>query len=238
MADIGVTDFAFTNTPMIEDVLSSHRLRGKLNLHPAFPYANAVNDRLSRSGLYGTVKHYTSNLKMIEKLLAAKQALTGDYYKIVKSVIKSEVACYNGQKCRSVGLLNVATDFLLGSGRTDLITDFVVAAHSLNLQPYFYTMNSVKLLTLLSSLDFEKRVTVISNFNRRGFRMYPDPSQVMNALSNRSPNVKFIAMSIFVSEPRDDLRFVRDQKIDGVLFGGTNFDHIQNNLNFFSEINK
>lgn len=235
--DIGIRDFCFTVNSKTVDAINIIIDDCPFNLHPALPYAHEINDLISKKGLVGAVLTKTSNTSYINLFYACTKALFGNYNNIIKIFIMAELKKLPKENIKSIGLLNVANDFLLGLKRHDLIKSFYkVVRNDMKKIPFFYTMNFTKMADLLWGNDY-KNCAIIFNYNEIGFRTNPS-KDLIDEYIDKYRDCESIAMSVFSGKNfQSPNEFIaKAANLSGVLFGSSKKENIFSNYNDFSKL--
>ena len=83
------------------------------NLHPAIPYAHGINEKLAAYGLTEAILNTIKDVGF-EILRAAIFLFFKNYVYAFKVLIYSKICNLPLKNIKSIGLLNIASDFLLG----------------------------------------------------------------------------------------------------------------------------
>jgi hypothetical protein len=221
--DAGLREYAFTATPKMLNVLSSISEEYPFLLHPAFPYAQAVNKKLADMGFIGAFADVVRSSSVWAVLGAAATSLRHDYRRAVDLYIRYELQGINWDRVSSIGLLNVATDFLLGLRREDILDQFCsVVRQQYGKTPVLYTMNFPRLAASVWPED-NHGTRMIFNFNEKGFRTNPSLKDVIQAVEAHHGREIYI-MSLYSGRGKTDPHefLARYPGIKGVLFGSSN----------------
>ena len=138
--EAGIRDFSFTVTPKTIQAINLIIEDCPFNLHPSIPYAHAVNDLISEKGLLGAIKDKVSKAGLFSTITSVFPAMLGNYIPVIGSLIRAELSGLPMSRVQSVGLLNVATDFLIGINRFDILRQFDLAVQKIGIKTVFYTM--------------------------------------------------------------------------------------------------
>ena len=227
----GLTDFCFTVTPKTIAAINLVIDDCPFDLHPALPYAQTTNALIAKSGLVGALKAKLPTTNYIQLTTAFLWALFGRYERVVKLIVLSELKGIPLGKIKSVGLLNVATDLLLGIKRYDLLNCFdSVIRDDLKMETMFYTMNFPKLASIMWEQN-SSSCALVFNINSDGFRTNPTLDEVITAIDYFGDN-NSIGMSLFsggeFSSVKKTLASVPNLK--GVLFGSSKAINIKSNI--------
>ena len=221
----GVRDFMFTVHPKTLKALELIYDDCPFNLHLSLPYAHSVNELITELGMFGTIKSFLKNVGLSYATKAAFNALRGSYKDIITIILRHEVSPYSKFNISSINLLNVATDFLIGSGRGDILKDFYFSvSEDFKVKPGFFTMNYPMVANFIWNKQSFDSAQIIFNVNPGGFRMNPSKDEVFEALDKYKDRTN-IAMSIFSSKSSFDevMSFLGDNRsIKGALFGSSN----------------
>tara|TARA_B100000795_G_C22801861_1_gene442383 strand:+ start:2004 stop:2831 length:828 start_codon:yes stop_codon:yes gene_type:complete len=233
--EAGIKDFSFTVTPKTIQAIHLIIEDCPFNLHPSIPYAHAVNDLISEKGLLGAIKDKVVKAGVLSTVTSIFAAMFGNYTPVIGSLIRAELAGLPMSRVQSVGLLNVATDFLIGIDRFDILRQFDLAVQKMGVQTVFYTMNFERLAKGISN-EGCKGCSIVFNLNQSGFRMNPSKKAVFESLK-KYDYFETVAMSLFSGSQKEDLRkfLTSCPKIDGVLFGSSNKNNIVNSVKLFSD---
>lgn len=236
--EAGIKDFSFTVTPKTVEAIHLVIDSCPFNLHPSIPYAHAVNDLISESGLLGAVKDKVLKAGVFPTITSLFPAAFGNYVPVIGSLIRAELAGLPISKVQSIGLLNVATDFLVGINRFDILHQFNLAVKKMRVNTVFYTMNFERLAKGISN-EGCRECSIVFNLNQSGFRMNPSKQEVLKSLKQYNSFDK-VAMSLFSGSQEGELRkFLKScPDIDGVLFGSSNKNNIINSVALFSSSQK
>ena len=227
--DEGIRDFSFTVNDKTVKAINLIIEECPFNLHPSLPYAHRINELILEKGLAGTVLFKIKQFGLINIFTAGLAAMFNKHRKIIDLLIRSELEGIPLENVRSIGLLNVATDFILGSKRFDLLHDFYhVVSSKYNCKPMFYTMNFEKLADSLWGQGFTD-CAIVFNFNKNSFRTNPSLKSVSLAVS-KYHNRETIAMSIFSGSKPDEVAEVLADvpSLSAVLFGSSQKENIKN----------
>lgn len=232
---VGIRDFAFTVNSKTIDAINLVKADCPFNLHPSLPYAHRVNELILDKGLAGAIFFKIKQFGFFNLFTAGLAAFLNKNRKILKLLILSELEGIPMENVRSIGLLNIATDFILGSKRIDLLHDFYgVVAKEFNSQPLFYTMNFKKLANALWGQGLID-CAIVFNYNKSGFRTNPSLEDIQFSIEFYKDR-DTIAMSMFsgseASEIEDLLSHV--PSLSGVLFGSSRIENIRANLKTLS----
>ncbi len=235
--DAGIRDFCFTVNSKTVEAINIIKDDCPFNLHPALPYAHEINALISKKGLLGALLSKSLDAGLVSLLIASLKALFGNYKHLIRIIINVELKGIPKENIKSIGLLNIANDFLLGLGRDDLIKSFYdVINDSFKKKSFFYTMNFPKMADMLwgNGLD---NCAIVFNYNEIGFRTNPSLEKIKIYINKYSSN-ETIAMSVFSGSshkhPSDFLTEAKD--LDGVLFGSSRKENIINNYMSFIKL--
>lgn len=233
--DAGIRDFAFTATPMMANAINLIIEDCPFRLHPCLPYAQNVNTILTRSGYKGLITHFSAASSYNELLAAAWGAFTGNYNSAIRVAIKAELAGLSEQHISSIGMLNVATDFLLGIRRYDILSAFIdVVESEYCLVPALYTMNFHALSNVVWG-DLQANTRIIFNFNGKGFRTNPSLESTVESM-RKFAGQDMMAMSLYSGASSEPPHVILGNypMIRGVLFGSSSPKRIRDNFNNLS----
>lgn len=235
--DAGIQDFCFTVNSKTVEAINMVAKDCPFNLHPALPYAHEINELIAKKGLLGALLSKSLDAGLINLLIASFKALFGSYKHLIRIIIHVELKEIPKENIKSIGLLNVANDFLLGLGREDLIKSFYdVINNDFKKKPFFYTMNFPKMADMLwgSGLD---NCAIVFNYNEIGFRTNPSKDKINNYIKKYS-TYETIAMSVFSgSSHKDPSNFLSEAKdLYGILFGSSSKENIINNYTSFIKL--
>mgnify|MGYP000011740237 CR=1 FL=1 len=229
--DAGIRDFCFTVNKKTIDAINLVISDCPFNLHPALPYAHRVNELLLEKGLIGTLTQKVGQFGVLNLIRAGGTGLFGKYDNIFHLLVRSELEGIPMEYVKSVGLLNVAADFVLGLNRADLLHSFYrVVKDRLGCKPMFYTMNFPLMAESLWGSGYTD-CGLIFNYNKNGFRTNPSISEVQKCISKYSDR-ETIAMSLFSGGKESELKEVLSTvpSLSGVLFGSSKKVNIENNI--------
>ena len=229
--DLGIRDFSFTVNRKTIDAINLVKTECPFNLHPCLPYAHRVNDLILDKGLGGAVLFKVKQFGFLKLVMAGLAALFNKNRKILELLVRSELEGIPMANVRSIGLLNIATDFLLGSKRVDLLHDFYfVVSEKFHCKPMFYSMNFEKLADSLWGEGL-LRCAIVFNYNKNSFRTNPSLSSIKLAVEKYRDR-ETIVMSLFSGSNPGEVVDVLAQvpSLSGVLFGSSNSTNIKNNL--------
>lgn len=235
--DSGIRDFCFTVNKKTIDAINLVISDCPFNLHPALPYAHRINELLLEHGLIGTLIQKIGEFGAINLVRAGCTGLLGRYDNILHLLVLSELEGIPMKYVKTVGLLNVASDFVLGLNRIDLLHSFYrVVKHRLEFRPMFYTMN----FPLMAESLWAKGYTdcgLIFNYNKNGFRTNPSITEVQECISKYSDQ-ETIAMSLFSGGNENELQEVLSTvpSLSGVLFGSSKKVNIENNIKVVEQV--
>ncbi|MBH21720.1 MAG: hypothetical protein CML98_08130 [Rhodobiaceae bacterium] len=235
--DAGIRDFCFTVNSRTVEAINIIKDDCPFNLHPALPYAHDINELISEKGLAGALISKTKEAGLMNSLIAGFKALFGRYDHLIKIIIDVELKGIPKENIKSIGLLNVANDFLLGLRRDDLIKSFYSVVNiDFKKTPFFYTMNFPKMADMLWGNGFNN-CSIIFNYNEIGFRTNPSKEEIEKYIKKYS-NYESIAMSVFSgSNYQNSADFLIDvHDLSGVLFGSSKKENIINNYEYFTRL--
>ena len=235
--DVGIRDFCFTVNKKTIDAINLVILECPFNLHPALPYAHRVNELLLEKGLVGTLMLKAGQFGLFNLVRAGFMGLLGKYDNIFQLLVRSELEGVPMKYVKSIGLLNVASDFVLGLNRSDLLHCFYrVVKNRFECKPMFYTMNfPLMAKQLWDSGHIE--CGIIFNYNKNGFRTNPSRLEVQQCISQYSDR-ETIAMSLFSGGKERDLNEVLSAvpSLSGVLFGSSRRTNIEKNYKVLEKV--
>jgi hypothetical protein len=226
--EVGIRDFSFTVNDKTIKAINLIKTDCPFNLHPSLPYAHRINDLVLDKGLAGAVLFKIKQFGFFNLVSAGFAALFNKNRKILKLLVLSELNGIPMDNVRSIGLLNIATDFILGSKRRDLLEDFYfVVEKDFNCKPMFYTMNFGKLADTLWGQGLTD-CAIVFNFNKNSFRTNPSLDSVREAVE-RYRERETIAMSLFSgSQPQEVCDVLAEiPSLSGVLFGSSSAVNIK-----------
>ena len=229
--DVGIRDFCFTVNDKTIEAINLVIVECPFNLHPSLPYAHRVNDLILDKGLAGTILFKAKQFGWFRLIIAGLAALLNRNRKILKLLVRSELLGIPMENVRSIGLLNIATDFILGSNRGDLLHDFYhVVTEEFHCQPMFYTMNFKKLADTLWGMDL-LNCGIIFNYNKSAFRTNPTLDDVRASVEFYKDR-QTIAMSLFSGSHADEVADLLSQmpSLSGALFGSSRKVNINSNF--------
>lgn len=233
----GITDFCFTVNEKTIDAINLVIDECPFNLHPALPYAHRVNDLISKKGLAGALFSKAKSAGFIQLSLAGFSALFNNYDRAFRVLISTEIEGIPIKNIKSIGLLNIASDFLLGLHRKDLLLSFNRAVKNyFNKQPLFYTMNFCLMAEEIWSEESHDSI-IVFNYNASGFRTNPTLDDVTKTIK-KYKGYKSIAMSIFSgSDEEEVMKLLKNvPELYGVLFGTSKKTNMIKNIHLFSNI--
>lgn len=235
--DAGIRDFSFTVNDKTTRAISLVKDECPFNLHPSLPYAHRINNLIMDNGLTGAIFFKVKQFGFFKMISAGIAALFNKNKSIIYLLIRSELEDLPMENVKSIGLLNIATDFILGSNRFDLLHDFYfVVSEEFKCKPLFYTMNFEKLADSLWGEGFSN-CAIVFNFNKNSFRTNPTIQSVKKAVSKYQER-ETIAMSLFSGSKPDEVTDVIKQvpSLSGVLFGSSRKENIAYNYNLISKL--
>jgi hypothetical protein len=232
---VGIRDFCFTVNQKTIDAICIVIEECPFHLHPALPYAHRVNELISEKGLAGALFSKTIDAGVLNLTIAGVKSLFGSYDHLFRILIATELKGIPMENVQSIGLLNVAADFLLGIKRYDLLKSFCRSVQgSFDKKPLFYTMNFPSMADAIWGSGFED-CTIVFNYNATGFRTNPSINHVRDYII-KYKHCDSVAMSIFsggsIQSASDLLNDAPD--IKGILFGTSKKRNMTDNLNLFS----
>jgi hypothetical protein len=234
--DSGIRDFCFTVNQQTIDAVCLVIDDCPFNLHPALPYAHRVNDLISEKGLAIALFNKARSAGMPSLALASIKALCGRYDHAFKVLITTEIEGIPFDNIKSIGLLNIASDFLLGLNRGDLLHSFYRAVNNgFGKRPLFYTMNFPALADTLWGAGFND-CGLVFNYNSSGFRTNPNLAEVKQYIKKYKTN-ESIAMSIFSGGHVDGISHLLSEtpELSGVLFGTSKKTNMIKNIKLFGD---
>tara|TARA_B100000963_G_scaffold276945_1_gene245279 strand:- start:12342 stop:13175 length:834 start_codon:yes stop_codon:yes gene_type:complete len=233
----GIKDFCFTVDRKTIDAINIVIDDCPFNLHPALPYAHRVNDLISEKGLARALLHKVKSAGAFNLTAAGIKGLFGFYDHAFQVLIKTEMEGIPLKHVKSIGLLNIASDFLLGMRRDDLLQSFYRAvSHGFSKKPLFYTMNFPKLAQSIWGAGFDD-CAIVFNYNSSGFRTNPNLTEVKNCIKEFK-SYESIAMSIFSGGQAEDVAMLLDEvpELSGVLFGTSKKSNMKKSFDLFSGV--
>ena len=233
---VGLRDFAFTVSDRTIAALDIVGDECPFNLHPALPYAQRINQLVLDEGLVGAITTKARRFGISKLVRAGVGAMFGKNRLGLSLLIRSELAGIDMARVRSVGLLNVATDFAAGSDRYDLLLDFCdIVEQDFGLTPCLYTMNFPAVAEVLWGRE-SRQCSLIFNLNSAGFRVNPSLNAVLDTVDKYSAH-EAIAMSLFSGGAADGVLTILQQApgLSGVLFGSSNPVNIRANYEMLKD---
>ena len=227
---IGIKDFAFTVHPKTIKAINIVSEECPFKLHVSLPYAHSINDLILEKGLVGAGVEKITQGGFFKALKACISTTMGKYEDAIDIGIKTEISDLCLDNIYSINLLNIATDFLLGINRSDLLVDFNnVVVNRFNKKSGFYTMNYPKLADKLWG-EHKLECALFFNYNQKGFRTNPSLVDLEHSMK-KYQDYESIAMSVFSgSFDQNPFEFVKSNKsIKAVLFGSSSKLNIENN---------
>jgi hypothetical protein len=233
----GLREYAFTATPMMLKIVASISAECPFTLHPAFPYAQAVNKKLADMGLLGAFTDVVRSSSVFSVIAAATSSFRHDYRRALELYMRYDLQGINWERVGSVGLLNVATDFLLGLRRQDILDQFCqVVRLRYGKVPVLYTMNFPRLAESIWR-DDQHETRIVFNFNERGFRVNPSLSSVIDAMDvHRGREIYIMSLYSGRGSTEPERYLARFPAVKGVLFGSSNVGRIRSNFESLSRI--
>ena len=134
---------------------------------------------------------------------------------------------------------NIITDLLLGMGRGDILIEFIKAVSKMGYKPGIITLNPVlldKILRTNQETKWFKDLIVCFNINKEGFNVFPSLGAVEDFIKS-GPKYKLMGMSVFSSGAgniHDSINYIKEFKLDYVVFGSSRLENIKLNFNLFS----
>lgn len=229
--EAGIRDFAFTVTPETVKAINHISKKCPFNLHPALPYAQYVNSKLTEVGVIGFAISILKGSGIFNFIFSMMMLLFGRRKYIIAIGIRSFLDDLPYKNISSISLLNVATDLFLGARRYEIIDEFCQAVRETGKESFLYSMNPELLMNYLWKDNRNQDVGIVFNFNEKGFRVNPCLQQVIKTCKEFKNN-KIFVMSIYSGRGKTDPNIFIKQFdfIDGVIFGSSNPERI--NLNF------
>jgi len=234
--DAGIRDFCFTVDKKTTDAINLIIEDYPFNLHPAIPYAHSVNEKLAAYGLTKAILNTIKDVGFFEILRAAIFLFFKNYVYAFKVLIYSEICNLPLKNIKSIGLLNIASDFLLGIRRYDLLKSFDECVKlKFKKKTFFYTNNFPNFADVVWNQQNQDS-SIVFNYNELGFRTNPSLIEVKDAIKSHKKK-DMIAMSLFSGGKKENIGdLLRNSNIKGVLFGSSNQDRIKENYKLFKEI--
>jgi hypothetical protein len=229
--DTGIRDFCFTVNAKTIDAVNIVVDDCPFKLHPALPYAHRVNEMILDNGLTGALSQKIRQSGFWGIPIAGIKAIFGRYEELCALMIHTELAGIPMRNVSSIGLLNVAGDFLLGLDRIDIIHLFYdVVRNRFGKNPLYYTMNFPLMSDALWGKGY-RDCSIVFNYNEAGFRTNPSLSDVRNNIDKYYDHDN-IAMSLFSGGETRNINKLLDDvpALNGVLFGSSRKSNIQQNF--------
>jgi hypothetical protein len=233
--EMGIRDFCFTVNQKTIDAIDLVIDDCPFDLHPALPYAHRVNELIAEKGLAGALFKKAKNAGLFNLTLAITKGLFGRYDHAFRILIKTEIQGIPLENIKSIGLLNIASDFLLGLKRDDLLHSFYRAVRDgFNKKPLFYTMNFPALAQSTWGSGFNN-CTIVFNYNSSGFRTNPSLDEVRKCIKEYKSN-ESVAMSIFSGGQVGDVTKLLNgvPELTGVLFGTSKKSNMAKSIELFA----
>jgi hypothetical protein len=232
--DVGIKDFCFTVNHKTIQAICLVVDDCPFNLHPALPYAHNVNNLIAEKGLAKALFYKIKRAGLLNIILAGSKAFFGRYDHAFRLLIASEIEGIPIKNIKSIGLLNIASDFLLGLQRYDLIYSFYRAVDKgFGKKPSFYTMNFPSMADILWGSGY-KDCAIVFNLNTSEFRTNPCLNDVLESI-NKYEDYESIVMSIFSGgKPETVPKLLKKApKIKGILFGTSKKVNMIDNIKLF-----
>lgn len=236
--DCGLRDFCFTVNKKTIDAINLVANDCPFRLHPALPYAQRVNELIAEKGLLGGLFFSIKKAGIFSLFFAILKSLFGKYDGLCKILINAELEGIPRNNISSIGLLNVATDFIIGINRSDLIYLFHdTVLKDFKKKPVFYSMNFPILADILWEQKDKRSCCIVFNYNKEGFRTNPNIENIKTYINKYKKN-ETIAMSLFSGGSPNSLKetLCDVPSLSGVLFGSSNKKNIEENIRILEDM--
>lgn len=209
-----------------------------LVIYPCMPYAHKYADAVTQYGMVGALKHFTPHGNVLSSAIQGGIAVARtDIDTMIKMLIDTEMAMFEGVSTPVIFLQNVLTDLLLG---LRYYHAFMVFKNHINkkynAEAGFITMNLPRLLPALQGVGIANPI-ICSNINKIGFRMSGGKEKYEELIEKST--FRPVAMSIFASgsiPPREAIEYIIGlQGIEGFVFGASSRKNIRDTFQMLSE---
>lgn len=206
--------------------------------YPCMPYAHKYADAVTQYGMLGALKHFTPHGNALSSAIHGGIAVARtDLETLIKMLIDTEMAMFEGVQTPVVFLQNVMTDLLLGLRYNEAFRVFQDHINNkYNAEAGFITMNMPRLLSVLDAMGITKPI-ICSNINKIGFRMTGGKEKYEELIEKSA--FRPIAMSIFASGsigPREAIEYVTGlDGIEGFVFGASSGKNIHDTVQLLSQ---
>ena len=217
---------------------SNDNILQNMPIHACLPYAHKYSEMVTQHGWLGSLKHL-GKYNAGNLILGGVSAYLGkDLSRLIRGVIGSELSFVKDLNLESIYIQNVATDFLLGLGAFDVLSEIVKQIHThFNKQCGLITFNPIMAVKFIKDYNLDDVVTVCTSINVSGFRMNPSREEVEYNI--KESGLKFMGMSIFssgVSSPTESLDYIKSLKLDSVVLGASSPAYLKKNINILKSI--
>ncbi|MDG1710092.1 MAG: hypothetical protein P8H05_02790 [Schleiferiaceae bacterium] len=212
----------------------------KKEIHYSVPYPHKYANMVNESGMISLLRHVVKNTSLIRNFIGGfKLALTRDLKSVAYQTLDIEIP-KKLKKGSFVYLQNIVTDLLVGLGRGDLLVEFIRSVDKLGYRPGLITLNPIMVDGILTSKMSGERLSdliLCFNINKEGFNVFPSLESVECFIESQK-RYKLMGMSIFASGASnipESVEYIKKLNLDYIVFGSSNVDNIQNNLDLFKK---
>ena len=229
---IGIEGVVLDNHPVAIETAAFLESSSDVSIFPMIPYAQAVVDKASSSGLSGVVKEMASSIWPLTK--AGMRSLF-DITRLSLTQVGAHLATckylaeYPSRNLGGVCFLhNVVTDLMLGWESEKGIECFARAIRKNGMVPGFVTLNPSIIPEIVRVVG--KEVWFMTSVNSAGIQMGPDKEYVEESVFS-DPDINILAMSLLgggVLDPAEEIpRAFQFPAIKSVVVGTTSKKNLE-----------
>ncbi len=208
--DAGVSGVVLDNHPVAIEAANFLHAESKIEVFPMIPYAQAVVDKASSSGLSGVVREMASSTgPLVKSIVRSIRGLPkfsisqlGAHLAVTKYLSDYPAKSFGGV----CFLHNVVTDLMLGWDSRSGIESFSKAIRMNGMTPGFVTLNPQLIPEIIECVGDD--VWFMTSVNSAGIQMGPDRMMVEREIFSKT-EINVLGMSLLgggILEPREEIR--------------------------------
>lgn len=234
--DKGLDGFMINSNSIGYELVANSKFNKLKEIHYSIPYPHKYASMVNEKGMLSLFYYLIKNTSLSNNIRGGVKFLMSRNLKDLTFLALNLEVPKNLTPGSYIYLQNIVTDMLIGLGRGDVLIEFIDHVISMGYKPGLITMNPIKVDKIIKLYKDQKVINdliVCFNINKEGFNVFPSLNEVEDFI-NLDPNYKLMGMSIFSSGASmvpNSIAYVKELKLDYVVFGSSNMDNIENNIN-------
>ncbi|MDN3204665.1 hypothetical protein [Algoriphagus sediminis] len=232
---IGLDGFMMNSNDRGYNIVSSIKLDKGKEIHYSVPYPHKFATMVNEQGMLELFK-YALRSASFNSLFrkAPKFLITRNIKDLLPLIIELELP-HKLEKGSYVYLQNIVTDLVLGMKRDDLLLEFCEVLIKKGFKPGLITLNPLILEKTIAEfpVTVQSELVVCFNINKKGFNVFPNLNLVETFIG-KDHYFKKMGMSILssggVSDIPDAIQYIKNLKLDYVVYGSSKIKNVQSNF--------